>query len=212
MDTLARLADGVLSGDAPRVEELTRQAIAEGVAPKQILDTGLLASMATVGEQFKAHEIFLPEVLLAARAMKAGMNLLKPLLVDQGVPTMGKVVLGTVKDDQHDIGKNLVGIMLQSAGFEVIDLGYDVAPAAFLEAATEHQAAVIGMSALLIQTRASMKAVVDLVKQRGLAEKIRTIVGGAPVDQAFADQIGADAYGFDAASAVDRVRGLMGES
>ncbi|MFH0981650.1 MAG: corrinoid protein [Planctomycetota bacterium] len=212
MDMLAQISELLQSGDEEQVAQLTRQAIAQGIPPKQILNTGLIAGMAVVGDRFKAHEIFLPEVLLAAKAMYVGMDELKPLLIRDGVPSLGKVVLGTVQGDLHDIGKNLVGIMLKGAGFEVIDLGNDVAPERFVEAARAHNASVIGMSALLTTTRPVMRKVVDLVKAQGPSGKIRTIVGGAPVSEEFARAIGADAHGFDAASAVDRVRRLIREN
>jgi 5-methyltetrahydrofolate--homocysteine methyltransferase len=211
MDMMAQLARAVLNGDGEKVSDLTGQAIAARVPAQQILDDGLLAGMATVGRRFKAHEIFLPEVLLAAKAMYVGMDLLKPLLITENVPLLGKVVIGSVHGDLHDIGKNLVGIMLRGAGFEVIDLGNDVAPERFVAAATTEEASVIGMSALLTTTMQGMSTVVDLVRQRGLAPALKTIVGGAPVSAEFARRIGADAYGFDAANAVDRVRELMGE-
>lgn len=199
-----------MNGDEEGVAEQTRQAIEDGVPARRILDAGLIAGMNVVGQRFKAHEVFLPDVLMAAKAMYAGMEKLKPLLVKQGIPPIGKVVLGTVQGDLHDIGKNLVGIMLKGAGFEVLDLGNDVAPERFVAAAKEHDAPVIGMSALLTTTMATMKAVTELVKREGLSGKIKTIVGGAPVSEQFAREIGADAYGFDAANAVDRVRQLVG--
>ncbi len=211
MDILARIAEQLQCGDEAQVAELTRQAVQQGLPPKQILDGGLIAAMTKVGGRFKAHEIFLPDVLLAAKAMYAGMDELKPLLVKEGIPSLGKVVLGTVQGDLHDIGKNLVGIMLKGAGFEVIDLGNDVAPERFVETARARHAPVIGLSALLTTTMPAMSRVVDLVKERGLTGKIKVIVGGAPVSEEFARRIGADAYGFDAASAVDRVKGLISE-
>ena len=212
MDLLARISDRVRCGDRDQVAQLTRQAIDGGIHPKQILDDGLIAGMTTVGEQFKAHEIFLPEVLLAAKAMYAGMDRLKPLLAKEGVPSLGKVVLGTVRGDLHDIGKNLVAIMLKGAGFEVIDLGSDVAPERFLQTAKEQNASVIGMSALLTTTMPAMGDLIQMLKEQGLAGKIRTIVGGAPVSAEFARRIGADAHGFDAANAVDRVKKLISEN
>jgi 5-methyltetrahydrofolate--homocysteine methyltransferase len=210
VDILAQLSGHLVDGDDEQVAQLTQQAIAAGLPPRQILDDGLIAGMSVVGERFKAHEIYLPEVLLAAKAMYAGMDLLKPLLIEDGVPSLGKIVLGSVQGDLHDIGKNLVGIMLRGAGLEVIDLGSDVAPERFIDAATEQEATVIGMSALLTTTMPAMGQVVRLVNERGLAGKIKTIVGGAPVSAAFAREIGADAYGFDAANAVDRVKHLLG--
>ena len=210
MDILAEISESLLNGDDEKAGRLTRQALEQGLAPKEILDRGLIAGMTSVGERFKAREIFLPEVLLAAKAMYAGMDQLRPLLVKEGLPSAGKVVLGSVQGDLHDIGKNLVGVLLRGAGFEVVDLGNDVAPERFLAAAKEHHAPVIGMSALLTTTMPVMKTVVDLVKEQGFAGQIKTIVGGAPVDAEFAGQIGADAHGFDAADAVERVKSLLG--
>lgn len=210
MNVLEQISDCLVNGDDEKVAELTGRAIDSGIAAKRILDGGLIAAMNIVGQRFKAHEVFLPDVLMAAKAMYAGMEKLKPLLVKEGVPPIGKVVLGTVQGDLHDIGKNLVGIMLKGAGFEVIDLGNDVPPDRFVAAAKESGAPVIGMSALLTTTMSAMKAVTELVKQEGLAGKIKTIVGGAPLCEEFAREIGADAYGFDAANAVDRVKQLVG--
>ncbi|MBU0639580.1 MAG: corrinoid protein [Planctomycetes bacterium] len=209
MDVLAEIAAHLSRGDDERVAELAQQAVEQGLPPKQILDTGLIAGMADVGARFKAHEIFLPDVLLAARAMYAGMDCLKPLLLKEGVQPLGKIVLGSVQGDLHDIGKNLVGIMLRGAGFEVIDLGADVAPQRFVETAQAQNAPAIGMSALLTTTMPVMKRVVDLVREKGLAGKIKTLVGGAPVSAEYAREIGADAYGYDAANAVDRVKELV---
>jgi 5-methyltetrahydrofolate--homocysteine methyltransferase len=210
MDTLKELSQSLINGNDERVSQLTQEAIDSGLKPKEILDDGLIAAMSVVGERFKTHQIFLPEVLLAAKAMYAGMERLKPLLVKEGIPSIGRVVLGSVQGDLHDIGKNLVGVMLKGAGFEIIDLGNDVAPERFVEAARENNATVIGMSALLTTTMESMRAVVDMVQKEGLAGQVKTIVGGAPVSEAFAREIGADAYGFDAANAVDRVKRLVG--
>jgi 5-methyltetrahydrofolate--homocysteine methyltransferase len=210
MDILAKISESLQNGDDEKAAELTREAIRQGLPPKQILDNGLIAAMNIVGQRFKCHELFLPDVLMAARAMYAGMDELKPLLVKEGIPSLGKVVLGTVQGDLHDIGKNLVGIMLKGAGFDVIDLGNDVPPEKFLAAAIEHSAPVIGMSALLTTTMPAMRRVVDLLKKQGLAGRIKTIIGGAPVSTEFAREIGADAHGFDAANAVDRVKALVG--
>jgi len=211
VDILAEITRNLINGDGQEVAALTGRAIEEGIAARRILDEGLIAGMTVIGDRFKAHEIFLPDVLLAAKAMYAGMEELKPLLVRDGVPSRGRVVLGTVQGDLHDIGKNLVGIMLRGAGFEVIDLGNDVAPQRFVEAARRHDARIIGMSALLTTTMPAMSQVVDLVKGEGLGANVRIIIGGAPVSEAFARQIGADAYGFDSAKAVDLVKILMCE-
>ena len=210
MTVLAEIADAIIQGDGPRVAPLTKQAIAAGIPPREILDDGLIAAMTVVGDRFRVHEIFLPDVLLAAKAMYAGMNELKPLLVRDGVPPLGKVLIGSVRGDLHDIGKSLVGIMLKGAGFEVIDLGHDVAPDRMVQTAREHGATVIGMSALLTTTMPAMREVVEQVRAAGLAGQVRTIVGGAPVTAAFAREIGADAYGYDAGNAVDVVKDLVG--
>jgi 5-methyltetrahydrofolate--homocysteine methyltransferase len=202
------LAQALEAGDRDRVEALTRAALARRTEPRDIL-SALLAGMAVVGERFRDHEIFLPDVLLAARAMNAAMVLLKPLLVRDGIPTLGTIVLGTVAGDLHDVGKNLVGIMLSGAGFEVVDVGTDVPADRFVEAAVASGASVIGLSALLTTTMVNMQPVIDLIERRGLRGSVRTIVGGAPVTEAFAREVGADAYGFDAANAVQRVRALL---
>ena len=208
---LAEISRNLINGDGEEVAALTGRALGEGITARRILDEGLIGGMTVVGDRFKAHEIFLPDVLMAAKAMYAGMDVLRPRLVRDGVPSRGRVVLGTVQGDLHDIGKNLVGIMLRGAGFEIIDLGNDVAPQRFVEAAREHDARIIGMSALLTTTMPAMSKVVDLVKQEGLGAKVRIIIGGAPVSEEFAQRIGADAYGFDSAKAVDLVKNLMSE-
>jgi 5-methyltetrahydrofolate--homocysteine methyltransferase len=210
MDVLQQISECLQRGEHEKVADLTQQAIDAGMSAAQILNQGLLAGMDVVGRRFGAHEIFLPEVLLSARAMNAGVDLLKPLLIAEEVPSLGKVVIGTVKGDLHDIGKNLVGIMLEGAGFEVIDLGSDVAPERFVETAESEGATVVGLSALLTTTMTGMKDVVELVRSRGLQDTVKVIVGGAPLSRRFADDIGADAYGFDAANAVERIRELTG--
>ncbi len=209
MELLDRIVEKLDQGKADEVAALTREAMEQGLPAATILNDGLIAGMDVVGGKFRTHQIFLPHVLLSARAMHAGMDLLKPLLVKQDVPTAGKAVLGTVRGDQHDIGKNLVGIMLEGAGFEVIDLGTDVSPADFVAAVRQHDARVIGMSALLTTTMPVMKEVVDLLVAEGLAGRVKTVVGGAPVTEEYASEIGADAYAFDGISAVDRIRDLV---
>jgi 5-methyltetrahydrofolate--homocysteine methyltransferase len=210
MDLLKQLSEALQQGDHQRVAELTRQAIDQQAPAASILDDGLIAGMDVVGDRFRRHEIFLPEVLMAAKAMYSGLELLKPLLIKDGIPSQGKVVIGSVQGDLHDIGKNLVGIMLTGAGFEVIDLGSDVAPERFVETASAEGAPVIGMSALLTTTMSVMKKVVELARERGLSDRVKIIVGGASVSKQFAEEIGADSYGFDAANAVDRVKALIG--
>jgi 5-methyltetrahydrofolate--homocysteine methyltransferase len=208
MSVLQQISESLQRGEDQKVAELTQQAIDAGLSATEILNDGLLAGMDVVGQRFGANEIFLPEVLLSARAMNAGMDLIKPLLVADDVPTLGKIVIGTIKGDLHDIGKNLVGIMLRGAGYEVIDLGADVAAERFVDTAEAEEAQVIGLSALLTTTMSGMKDVVELVKSKGLEGKVKVIVGGAPLSQAFADDIGADGYGYDASNAVDIVKGL----
>ena len=210
MNLLGAIAENLEGGEDEQVAALVRQAMGQDLPPLEILNRGLIAGMNTVGERFRQREIFLPDVLLAARAMYAGLDLLRPALAREGVPTAGKVVIGSVHGDLHDIGKNLVGIMLKGAGFEVIDLGNDVPAQRFIESAAASGAAVIGLSALLTTTMPVMKEVVDGLRARGLDGRIKVIVGGAPVSEAWAREIGADAYGYDAANAVERVRALVG--
>jgi 5-methyltetrahydrofolate--homocysteine methyltransferase len=210
METLGRIAAALQEGEERQVGTLCQEALAAGLPAGEVLQQGLVAAMAVVGDRFRRREVFLPDVLLSARAMYAGLAVLKPHLAADGVPTRGKVVLGTVKGDLHDIGKNLVAIMLKGAGYEVIDLGHDVAPEAFVDAAVREGAPLIGMSALLTTTMPRMREVVELVKARGLAGRVRTIVGGAPVNADYAREIGADDYACDAATAVERVKALVG--
>jgi 5-methyltetrahydrofolate--homocysteine methyltransferase len=210
MDLLKMISESLQKGDDAGVSEITQKAIDEGIDPKTILDDGLIAGMDVIGKKFRNHEIFLPDVLLSARAMHAGMDRLKPLFLHDEVPSIGKVVLGTVQGDLHDIGKNLVGIMLEGAGFEIVDLGKDVPPEVFVDTAEREEAGIIGMSTLLTTTAPAMIRVIEILNVRGLAGKIKTIVGGAPVSQDLADEIGADAYGYDAANAVDTVKGIAG--
>jgi 5-methyltetrahydrofolate--homocysteine methyltransferase len=209
MDLLQQISEFLQKGDDKRVLELTRQAIEQNIAAQHILEKGLIAGMNVIGELFKKHKIFIPEVLFAARAMNAGMDQLKPLLIRENVKPLGKIVLGTIEGDLHDIGKNLVGIMLKGAGFQVIDLGKDVSAARFVEAAVSEQAAIIGMSALLTTTMFNMKKVTALLKERNLDSSIKTIVGGAPLSEKIAQEFGADAYAYDAANAVEQVKALI---
>ena len=212
MTRLEEMAAKLRAGDDAAVPELVGKALAEGLTPQGILDGGLIAGMAVVGQQFRDYEIFLPDVLLAARAMQAGVDVLKPHFLEGEMTAAGTVILGTVRGDLHDIGKNLVGIMLKGAGFRVVDLGKDVAPEAFVDAAVENGAGVIGMSALLTTTAPVMAEVTGLLHERGLAARIRTIVGGAPMSASLATDLGADAYAHDAPSAVDRIQELVAAS
>lgn len=212
MNIVQELSEQLQQGNPKNVAELTQQAINAKINIKTILDKGLIAGMTVVGEKFKAHEIFLPDVLLAAKAMYAGMDLLKPHLIKEGIPAIGKVVIGTVQGDLHDIGKNLVAIMLKGAGFEVIDLGNDVSPQKFLDTAVKENAEVIGMSALLTTTMPVMKKVIDLARERNLHGRKKFIVGGAPLSSEYAKEIGADAYCFDGMSTIETVKRFMGIS
>jgi 5-methyltetrahydrofolate--homocysteine methyltransferase len=207
---LNQISDRLQAGDHGAVAELTARAVAEGTPAGEILDDGLIAGMNVVGRRFGDHEIFLPQVLLAARAMNAGIEVLRPLLVEGEVRSLGKVVLGTMKGDLHDIGKNLVGIMLKGAGFEVTDLGSDVPVETFVDTAVAEGATVIGLSALLTTTMTGMRDVAAELRARGLADRIKLVIGGAPVTKEFAADIGADGYGYDAAHAVEVVKRLTG--
>lgn len=210
MADLKEIAENLIKGKAPQVKELVEKALNEGMEVEKILNEGLIAGMNVVGAKFKANEFYIPEVLIAARAMKAGMEILRPILAEKDIKSQGTVVLGTVKGDLHDIGKNLVGMMLEGAGFEVIDMGIDVAPEKFIQTAKEKEANLIGASALLTTTMVSMKDVIKALKEAGLDGKIKVMIGGAPVTQSYADEIGADGYAPDAASAVDETKKLLG--
>ena len=209
MADLNAIADNLIKGQAPKVEELVKAALEEKTPVRDILHQGLIKGMSVVGEKFKNNEFYVPEVLIAARAMKAGMELIRPQLIVEKVEPLGKASIGTVRGDLHDIGKNLVSMMLEGAGIEVIDLGIDVSPEKFIESVTQNGAQVICMSALLTTTMPSMKTTVDAVKEAGLTDKVKTMIGGAPVTQAYADQIGADGYAPDAASAADAAKELI---
>ncbi len=208
-DVLSKIASKLYAGEADEVAELVQSALDQGLAPDKVLQGGLIAGMDQVGKDFKAGDLFVPEVLIAARAMHAGMNVLRPLLVASGVPSVGKYVIGTVKGDLHDIGKNLVKMMVEGAGFEVVDLGTDVPPDKFVAAVKEHQPTLVGLSALLTTTMVNMKTTVEALQEAGLRGSVKVMVGGAPVTDAFAKQIGADAYAPDAATAVDVARSLV---
>ncbi len=211
MELLNRISLKLQNGLDEEVANLTKEAVEKQIPPKEILDNGLIAGMNVVGERFKNHEIFLPDVLLAARAMNAAMIVLKPFLIKGEMPVLGKIVIGSVKDDLHDIGKNLVAILLKGAGFEVIDLGNNVPAEKFVEVAKNENAGVIGMSALLTTTMTEMKKVVDIAKDQGLCGTMKIIVGGAPVSAEYALEIGADAYCHDGANAVETVRAFFTE-
>ena len=203
MAILQEISEWLQRGRAPKVKELVAQALEEGVKPQSILEDALLAGMSVVGEKFRKNEVFVPEVLVAARAMNAGVDILRPYLIAEGITTKGTAVLGTVKGDLHDIGKNIVKMMLEGKGLTVIDLGVDVPAETFIEKAIEHKADVICCSALLTTTMPEMKAVVEKAQAAGIREQVKIMVGGAPVSQAFCDEIGADYYTPDGASAAE---------
>jgi 5-methyltetrahydrofolate--homocysteine methyltransferase len=210
MQIIEQLKETVIAGRMGEAKGLAEKAIAEGTEPGVILEKALIAGMDHVGDLFKRNEVYVPEVLLAAKSMQQAMEVLKPHLVKGGIKPRGKAVVGTVRGDLHDIGKNLVAMMLEGAGFEIIDLGNDVPAERFVEAAAEHKADLIGMSALLTTTMHVMKETVDLVREKGLSGKVMTMVGGAPVTRTFAQEIGADGYGDDAATAVDLAKQFVG--
>lgn len=209
MVDLKQIAEGLIQGKASEVKELVQTAVDEGQDVQEILDEALLAGMSVVGNRFKKNEFYVPEVLVAARAMKHGMEVLRPLLAERNIKGRGTIVLGTVKGDLHDIGKNLVGMMLEGTGFEVVDLGVDVPSQKFIGAATEKCADIVGLSALLTTTMLAMKDVVSSLNKSALGGEVKVIIGGAPVTQDYADEIGADGYAPDAASAVDVVNELL---
>ena len=209
MHNIEALKENLMAGKADEVGRNVEEALSLGLSTQTILNKGLVTAMDVVGQKFKANEIYVPDVLIAARAMHAGMDVLKPLFVKQGVKKIGKIVIGTVRGDLHDIGKNLVAVMMEGAGFEVVDLGIDVSSEKFIDAVREHKPTFLGMSALLTTTMLSMPKVIDALKEAGLRDEVKVIVGGAPVSREFAKEIGADGYADDARSAVEVARELM---
>jgi 5-methyltetrahydrofolate--homocysteine methyltransferase len=208
-EIITNLKEDLYNGKVDEVAAATQKALNEGMSAGEILNHGLIAGMDIVGRDFKSGVLFIPEVILCARAMHAGLDVLRPLLIETGNTSLGKVVIGTVAGDLHDIGKNLVSMMLEGAGFEIIDLGTDVQPEEFVEIARAEGANLVGMSALLTTTMLSMKSTIDALSEAGLRDSVRVLVGGAPVTANFAEQIGADAYAADAAAAVDTARSLI---
>ena len=206
---LAEISEKLQQGKAKLVKQLVQQAIDEGLSPQQILEEGLLHGMGIIGEKFKNNEVFVPDVLVAARAMNQGAGLLKPLLMAEGVQSIGRVCIGSIKDDLHGIGKNLVRMMRESRGFDVIDLGIDVPPEVFVQTAIEQDCQIICVSALLTTTMNAMADVVKLAEEAGIRDKVKIMVGGAPITQAFADRIGADAYTPDAASCAEKAASFV---
>ena len=211
MADLKAVAESLIKGQAPEVEKGVQAALDEGVPVREILHEGLIAGMNVVGDKFKKNEFYIPEVLIAARAMKTGMEMIRPKLVEEKDEPAGIAAIGTVKGDLHDIGKNLVAMMLEGAGFQIVDMGIDVPPEKFVESVRESGVQIVCMSALLTTTMPSMKATVDALKEAGVTDKVRTMVGGAPVTEAYAEQIGADGYAPDAASAADRAKELIAD-
>jgi len=209
MSYFAELANSVVQGDASRATELARRALDEEIPAKEILDKGLLPAMDRVGSCLEGGEIFLPELLMAGDAMKAAIELLRPELSKKGASYIGKYVIGTVQGDLHDIGKNIVGLMLEGNGWEVVDLGIDVSPEKFCDVIEKGDFDILGLSALLTFTMSEMAETVSTLKGSGLRDRIKLMVGGAPVTQAFADRIGADAYAKDAVEAVAKARSLL---
>jgi len=207
--TVKEIAEALIKGQAPLVKELVETCLNNGVIPQEILSEGLIAGMSVIGRRFKADEIFLPEVMIAARAMNAGLEILDPVLSKTGAKPRGKIVLGTVKGDLHDVGKNLVSMIFRGAGFKVIDLGIDVPEGNFVDAVQENHPDILGLSALLTMTLPMMKTAIEAVDAAGLKDEVAIMVGGAPVTQGFADEIGAHGYAPDAATAVDRAIELM---
>jgi len=209
MTILNNLSEALQQGDAEKVRNLVIQALEEKIIPKDILENGLIKGMDTIGLKFKKNEVYVPEVLIAARAMHVGMDVLKPKLVETGVQNIGKFVIGTVMGDLHDIGKNLVRMMLEGAGFEVIDLGVDISSDKFVDAIKKHKPEIIGMSALLTTTMINMVEVIKAIDEAGLRNKVKIMVGGAPVTRNYAEQIGADGYASNAASAVEYAKKII---
>lgn len=205
---LEQIALGVIEGELQGVPELVQKALGEGLEAGKILEAGLIVGMNEVGTRFKASSMFIPEVLRSAKTMHTGQEILRPLLASSGVQLAGKIVLGTVQGDLHDIGKNLVGMMCEGAGFEVIDLGFNLEPEKFTDAIKQHQPDIVGMSALLTTTMRAMVYTIKAIEEAGLRDKVKVMVGGAPVDAEFAQRIGADGYGHNAVSGAEMAKKL----
>ena len=209
MDQINTIFQAVLEGDAVGAKEAVAAALKSGLPADKIMQDGLIAAMAEVGRQYEAGDFFVPEMLIAARAMSAGLELLKPLLAQSGVQSAGRVLIGTVKGDLHDIGKNLVGMMLEGAGFEVVDLGTDVTPEKFVDAVNQRKPQLIAMSALLTTTMSNMGNTIKALKDAGVRDQVKVMIGGAPVTEGYAKQIGADGFAPDASSAARLAKSLM---
>jgi 5-methyltetrahydrofolate--homocysteine methyltransferase len=210
-ELLGKMAESLIAGNIDEVVKLTQEALDDGAAPADILDQGLLAGMDVVGQRFKAEEMFIPEVLRCAKCMHGAMEILRPLLAETGAESIGTLIIGTVKGDLHDIGKNLVGMMFEGAGFNVVDLGIDKEPQVFVDAIKEHKARLLGMSALLTTTMPKMGETINAIKEAGIRDQVKILVGGAPITSSFAEEIGADGYASNAASAVEKGKELLGK-
>jgi 5-methyltetrahydrofolate--homocysteine methyltransferase len=208
MENFQVIAESVIRGKVADVQKAIQESLDSGVSPVDIITKGLISGMQVVADRFRKNEVYVPEVLIAARAMTAGLNIVKPLISETDLPPVAKVVLGTVKGDLHDIGKKLVAMMLEGAGFEVVDIGIDVTPEKFVAAVAEHKPEIIGMSALLTTTMPSMAQTIKLLTEAGLRDKVKVMIGGAPITDAYAKEIGADGYASDAGSAVDVAKRL----
>jgi len=206
---IKELAEAIINGNRDRARALTERALADKVDPQRLINEGLIAGMSVVGEKFKNNEFYVPEVLIAARAMHASLDLLRPLIAEHGIEPVGRVAIGTVKGDLHDIGKNLVAMMLEGAGYEVNDLGVDVKPEQFIEAIKEKKAQIVALSALLTTTMPGMADTIKALNEAKVRNRVKVMIGGAPVTQSYADEIGADGYAPDAASAVDKANELL---
>jgi 5-methyltetrahydrofolate--homocysteine methyltransferase len=211
-EILEQISTAVIEGDLDEIEDLTEDALDDDISAEDILSKGLMAGMDYVGVEFKAGNMFVPEVLRSARTMQSSMDILRPLLAESGVSMVGKVLLGTVKGDLHDIGKNLVGMMCEGAGFEVEDIGKDIAPEGFVEAVKTYEPDVLGMSALLTTTMRAMESTIKVLEEAGVRDKVKIMIGGAPVTQEFSDQIGADGYASNAAAAAELAKEFVGKA
>jgi len=209
MSLLDEMNTSIIEGDRDKVEELTRQALEQGIEVKAILNEGMIGAMDVVGQRFESGEMFIPEMIVAGEAMTRGLNILRPLFKESGIKPQGTVVIGTVKGDVHSIGKSLASMMMEGAGFKIIDLGVNVSPEQFVNSVREEGAQLVGMSALLTTTMPLMKATIDALKEAGLLDKVKTLIGGAPITQEYADKIGADGYAPDAATGVKKVKELV---
>jgi 5-methyltetrahydrofolate--homocysteine methyltransferase len=210
MKILNEISENVIKGDADGVAELVQKALNESIDLQEIMHEGMVSGMTVIGERFKKNEIFLPEMMVAARAMNAGLDIIEPLIAKSNARYVGKVVIGTVKDDLHDVGKNMVKIMFKGSGFQVFDLGIDVSPDEFVQAAKKNKVDLIAMSALLTLTVHNMKGTIEVIEEAGLKNETKIMVGGAPVTQNIADQVGADGYAPDCARAVEKAKELLG--